>query len=189
MARHTDGSRYWGRPEAAETLGWHPARRRRLALTVLGLVAVAAGTGLAVVQLVTGVIMLPLGGLGSSSTGGPSAMSASEPSLSTCVSIGVNLPVGHYPVEGVAESRVVRLFRADRDGTARVLVPQSFVLAAAPAADGSVNLSVLVRSASGQGDRQVEEINGANAERSLSAAVLYDVDNLAVLDDCRDKRR
>ena len=186
MGKQADGIRYWGRPEAAETLGWHAARRRRLATTVRGRVAGATGAGLAVSQPAMGTIMVP-GALGASPTGDPAATPSSEAALSTCVSVGVNLPVGRYPAEGVAESRVVRLFRADRDGSARVLVPQTFVLAATPGPDGSVNLSVLVRSAPGQGDRQVEEINGANAEQSLSAAVLYDVDNVAVLDDCRGR--
>lgn len=144
------------------------------------------GIGLTISQLVAGTTPVP-GGRGSSPTGGAPAAASSGPALSTCVSIGVNLPAGHYPAEGVAKSRVVRLFRADRDGTARVLAAQTFVLAAAPGPASSLNLSVLVRSGPGGGDQQVEEISGANAERALSAAVLYDVNNVAVLNDCRGR--
>lgn len=187
MPKPADGVRSWGRPEAPETIGWHPARVRRAVGTAVGSVAIVAGAVLAVLQTTgwTGAFSgLPGRGAAAAAPAPPS-----EPAVATCVSIGVTLPVGRFPAEGVAAERVVRLFRADRDGTARVLVPQSFVLASKRADDGAVNLSVLVRSGSGPDDARVAEINGANAEGSLSAAVLYDVDNVAVLDECRGPQR
>lgn len=170
MARIADDGRTWARAEAVDTLGRMPGRRRRVLGSALGLAAIGAGVYL---------------GFGPAAAGPSTAVFDPGPAVATCATLGINLAVGSYPAEGIAQSSVIRLWRADRDGTAQLLLPQSFVLASVPLQDGSVNLSILVRTGVGEGDQVVDDVNGANAERALSAALLYDVDNVAVLDECR----
>jgi hypothetical protein len=175
MAKSPDDGRVWGRPEALDTLGRQPGRRRRSFGMVLGVAAIAAGAYLGF----TGPA------IGQTDTAAPATGEAAPPTArATCASIGVSLSQNRIPAEGIAESSVVRLSRADADGAARMIVPEAYVLRAAPQDDGSVQVSVLVRTTP-VGEDTVEQVNGANADRTLSAAVLYDVDPLQVLDDCR----
>ncbi len=174
MARAEEDGRVWGRPEALDTLGSLPGRQRRWLGTLTGLLAIVAGAWI---------------GLSGPSDGraaggpGPAATSGVVP-VATCASVGVGLAPGGVPAEGVPQSSVVRLSRADPDGEARLLVPEAYVLRSVTEPDGTVRLSVLVRSGPGNVD-VVQQVNGANADRTLTAAVLYDVDPLRVLDECR----
>lgn len=172
MARRHDDGRIWDRVEIVDPVVRMPGRRRRAVATVVGLAAVGAG------------IYLGAGAGFVDPAPAPAGSAAAPAAVTTCASVGINLVKGRYPAEGVPESAVVRLFRADRDGTARLLVPQAFVLKSSEdPRDGSLTLSVVIRS--GAGDGVVTDVNGANAEGSLSTAVLYDVDPGLVLDECR----
>lgn len=175
MARRSEDGRIWGRPEALDTLGRLPGRRRRSVGTVVGVAAIAAGAYLGLTDTARG-----------QDVAAPPVPAATTAPIATCASIGVNLSPTRIPAEGVVESAVVRLTRADADGSARLLVPEAYVLKSVPSPDGGVQLSVLVRSDPRSVD-VVEQVNGANADRSLSAAVLYDVDPLQVLDECRGR--
>lgn len=172
MATELDDGRVWGRPESLDTLGRIPGRRRRSLGTLLGVAAIALGVWVGF----SGVA----GGANPSTpraTPTPSAPVV-EP---TCASIGVTLDTTRIPAEGVAESSVVRLSRAVPDGPAQLLVPQAYVLAVTPV-DGGIQMSVLVRT---DVSDMIEQLNGSSADDSLAAAVLYDVDPLQVLDQCR----
>jgi hypothetical protein len=179
VSRRSEDGRVWGRPEAVDSLGRVPGRHRRTLGTLVGLASVVGGIYLGFGQGMAGTAA-------STASAAPTAAAPpAEQAKATCASIGINLAAGRFPAEGVPESSVVRLFRADRDGQARLLVPQAHVLTSVPGPDGAVTLSVLVRSGPGEGDRIVNEINGANADGTLTSAVLYDVDPLEVLDECR----
>lgn len=174
MARGADDGRVWGRPEALDTLGRLPGRKRRSLGMLLGVAAIVAGTWVGFT-----------GAAGGASLGqGPGPAAPTAPAdEATCASIGVTLDTGRTPAEGVAESSVVRLSRAGADGTAQLLAPQVYVLKVTPVDDG-IRMSVLVRTDPSGGDA-IDQINGASADGSLTAAVLYDVDPLQVLDECR----
>ena len=168
MARDTDDGRVWGRPEALDTLGRLPGRRRRSLGTLVGLAAIVAGTWVGF----TGA------------AGGASPVSAPAPAAEgTCASIGVSLTTERIPAEGVAERSVVRLSRTNPDGTSQLLAPRVFVLKVTPVPEG-IQMSVLVRTALA-GDGTAEQVNGASADGTLTAAVLYDLDPLQVVDECR----
>jgi hypothetical protein len=172
MARKADDGRTWGRPEALDTLGRPPGSRRRSLGTLLGVAAIAAGAHLGI----TG----PAGG----APGAPAAAVAAP--AGTCASVGITLPRERIPAEGVAQSAVVRLSRADAGAPAELLVPEAYVLTVAPVDDG-IRVSVLVRT-DPQGGRTIDLVNAASADGSLAAAVLYDVDPRQVLDECRSGR-
>lgn len=174
MARDADDGRVWGRPEALDTLGRLPGRRRRSLGTVLGVAAIVAGTWVG--------FSGAAGGASLQQNADPSATAApgGEP---TCASIGVTLDTRRIPAEGVAESSVVRLSRTDPDGNAELLAPQVYVLKVTPIDDG-IQMSVLVRTDPGGGGA-AEQISGASADGTLTAAVLYDLDPLQVLGECR----
>jgi hypothetical protein len=168
MARDADDGRVWGRPEALDTLGRLPGRRRRSLGTLVGLAAIVAGTWVGF----------------SGAAGGASPQQVPEPvGDETCASIGVNLDTERIPAEGVAERSVVRLSRTNPDGTSELLAPQVFVLKVTPVPEG-IQMSVLVRTAV-TGDGAAERINGASADGTLTAAVLYDIDPLQVVNECR----
>lgn len=180
--RSPDQGRVWGRPEALDRLGRAPGRGRRWLGTASGAAAIATGAYLGFAAPASGQSAPPP----ATPTAAPSA--APEPvAAGTCASIGVNLDESRIPAEGIAEATVVRLTRADSDGSARLLVPMAYVLTSVPIDDGGAQLSVLVRVDADDADT-VEQVNGANADRSLSAAVLYDVDRLQVLEECRNGR-
>jgi hypothetical protein len=98
--------------------------------------------------------------------------------------VGVSLSAGQIPAEGIVENSVIRLSHVDDAGQAEVLVPYAYVLRVVNRNDDSTQLSVLIRSDLGVGD-VLEEVSGSNAEGSLAAAALYDMDPLEVLDRCR----
>jgi hypothetical protein len=167
--RRADDGQVWSRAEALDSLGRSGGRRARAVIAVLGAAAAVWGAFLLV-------------------TGPPArAVPAPVTTAATCASVGIGLPVARIPAEGIPESSVVRLSRADADGTARMLVPQAFVLKSVTGAAGTVQLSVLVRSDLA-GPDTVEQVIGSNADGSLRAAVLYDADRLQVLDRCRSGR-
>jgi hypothetical protein len=142
--------------------------------TLLGVGAIVAGTWVGFSGAAGGASPQP----------GPGA-SAAPAAEATCASIGVALDARRTPAEGVAESSVVRLSRAAADGTTQLLAPQVYVLRVTPVDDG-IQMSVLVRTDPAGGDA-IDGINGASADGSLAAAVLYDVDPLQVLDECRSR--
>lgn len=171
MATDLDDGRVWGRPESLDTLGRIPGRRRRSLGTLLGVAAIALGVWVGF-----------SGAAGGASPTAPRAAPAAAPALeATCASIGVTLGTTRIPAEGVAESSVVRLSRAVPDGPAQLLVPQAYVLAVTPVSEG-IQMSVLVRTDDAE---TIEQLTGASADDSLTAAVLYDLDPLQVLDQCR----
>lgn len=172
MARGEDDGRVWGRPEALDTLGRLPGRKRRSLGALVGVAAIVAGTWVGF-----------SGAAGGASPERGAVAPAARADEATCASIGVTLDTRRTPAEGVAESSVVRLSRAGADGTAQLLAPQVYVLKVTPVDDG-VRMSVLVRTDPAGGDA-IDQINGASADGSLTAAVLYDVDPLQVLDECR----
>jgi hypothetical protein len=174
MRKSPDQGRVWGRHEALDRLGRSPGSRYRWLGSLLGVSAIAAGAYIGLADPARGQATAP-----------PVPTSAGKAvATSTCASIGINLSKSRIPAEGIAEASVVRLARADSDGAARLLVEQAYVLKSVPVDDGGVQLSVLVRVGPDNADT-VEQVNGANADRSLSAAVLYDVDRLRVLNECR----
>jgi hypothetical protein len=173
MARVKEDGRVWGRPEALDTLGSLPGRRRRWLGTLTGVLAIVGGAYI-------GLSNPPEGradGAGITTTAG-------VPPVATCASVGVSLAPGGIPAEGIPQAGVVRLSRADPTGQAELLVPEAYVLRSVTEPDGTVRLSVLIRSGPENVD-VVQQVNGANADRTLTAAVLYDVDPLQVLDECR----
>jgi hypothetical protein len=175
MASKIDDGRVWGRPEALDTLGRVPGRRGRTAGGALGMAAIAVGAYLALNGPAIGQDRPPV-------AAGPAA--APE----TCTSIGLNLPANRIPAEGIQEGTVTRLSRVDPDGSARLLIPQAYVLKVTDTGEGALRLSVLVRSGStvdATGSDMVEQVNGANADGSLTAAILYDVTADRVLNECR----
>jgi hypothetical protein len=174
--KRDDGST-WGRPEALDTLGRRPGRWGQLIATGVGLSAVVTGGYIALGIPAGGLV--PLGQL-TPSTIKPAA-------AGTCASIGVTLLPNRIPAEGVAPDQVVQLSRTNADGSARVLVPQAYVLRVAKAPDGGLQVSVLVRTEANGGDT-VNQINSANSDQSLIAAVLYDVDAPAAKEECRRRR-
>lgn len=173
MARRPDDGRTWGRPEALDTLGRPPGSRRRSLGTLLGVAAIAAGAHLGFTGPAAGA------------PGAPAAAVAAAPA-GTCASVGITLPQERIPAEGVAQSAVVRLSRADAGAPPELLVPEAYVLTVAPVDDG-IRVSVLVRT-DPQGGRTIDLVNAASADGSLAAAVLYDVDPRQVLDECRSGR-
>jgi hypothetical protein len=184
MASKIDDGRVWGRPEALDTLGRVPGRRGRTAAGAFGIAAIAVGAYLAFSGPANGQDRPPpvTALLVQTPAGGPAA--APE----TCTSIGLDLPANRIPAEGIQEGSVTRLSRVDADGSARLLVPQAYVLKVADGDRGGLRLSVLVRSGStvdATGSDPVDQINGANADGSLAAAILYDVESQRVLDECR----
>lgn len=177
MAKQPDDGRVWGRPEALDTLGRLPGRWRRALGTTLGVVAIAAG----------GYVALTSPAAQQPGAGPVVPTSQVVAGTSTCASIALNLPATRVPAEGIGEASVVRLSRAGADGSARLMVAQAYVLKVTRARDG-IQMSVLVRTAAAGEDETVNQLNGASADGSLAVAVLYDVDPLVVLDECRRKR-
>jgi hypothetical protein len=169
MAGKPDDGRTWGRPEALDTLGRPPGSRRRSLGTLLGVAAIAAGAHL---------------GFTGPAPGAPATAVAAP--TGTCASVGITLPRERIPAEGVAQSAVVRLSRADAGAPPELLVPEAYVLTVAPVDDG-IRVSVLVRT-DPEGGRTIDLVNAASADGSLAAAVLYDVDPRQVLDECRSGR-
>jgi hypothetical protein len=179
MSQAPDQGQFWGRPEALDKLGRSPGRRFRWLGTLLGVSAIAAGAYVGFAGPARGT---------SAAQAAPSTSAAvAAAGTATCASIGINLSKSRIPAEGIAEASVVRLARADADGTARLLVAQAYVLKSVPVDDGGVQLSVLVRVGPDNADT-VEQVSGANADRSLSAAALYDINPLRVLEECRSGR-
>lgn len=172
MARQAQDGRVWGRAEALDTLGRLPGRRRRSVGMLLGVAAVVMGAYLGLADPARGQSAPPV------TPSGPAVQPA------TCATVGVRLSASRIPTEGIAERNVVSLSRADRDGNAELLVPRSYVLKSAPGPEDTVQLSVLIRSDS-NGPDAVQRVNGANADNSLSAAVLYDVNAQQVFNECR----
>lgn len=187
MANKVDDGRVWGRPEALDTLGRVPGRRGRTAAGVVGVVAIAVGSYLAFND--------PASSAGrpapSTIAAAPLQAGAPTPAPETCASIAVNLPASRVPAEGILPNSVVRLSRIDASGSAQLLIPQAYVLRAEKGDQGDqggLRLSVLVRSGStidAAGRDVVDQINGANADGSLVAAILYDINADQVLDECR----
>lgn len=179
MARDEPDGSAWGRPEAVDSLGRRPGRHRRTVLALLGGTCLAAGAYL---------------GAGASAAPLPVDRSAVDPDASynalvsqrTCASVGVVVPADRRPAQGIPESVVVSLYRADPTGEAVLIVPRSHVLTSVQNPDGSLNLSVLVRMGPPGDDQQVADVAGASAAGALVAAVLYDVDPIRVLDECRE---
>jgi hypothetical protein len=176
MARTDDSGAVWGRPEAVDSLGRRPGRRRPLVLALLGAASLLAGAYLGS-NAASGQPLVP--------ASAPVSAVAPTPGLTTCASVGVRIEPGNFPAEGVPEVSVVRLYRADPDGQAVLLVPEAHVLRSTSDPDGTLSLSVLVRSGPEGDDQPAIDVAGASASRSLVATVLYDVDPVRVLDDCR----
>ncbi len=177
MAGRADDGRVWGRPEALDTLGRPPGRRQRSLGTFVGVLAIAAGAYIGITAPASGA----------PGPGGPSGASAAPVGEATCASIGVTLDITRIPAEGVAESAVVRLSRTNADGSAELLVPQAYVLKVTPVPDAGIQMSVLVRTDPAGADT-IDQLGGASADGSLAAAVLYDLNALQVLDECRSGR-
>lgn len=137
------------------------------------------GLGLAVVLIVLLVVVARTGG-----TGRPVAVAATA-AIETCVSVPVAVPAGRFPVEGVPDATAVRLYGTSTDGSADLLVPETYVLRSTTTPEGSLNMSVLLRSGAGAGDEAVAAVMGASATASLSVGALYDLDALQILDACR----
>jgi hypothetical protein len=178
MRKNSEQGQVWGRPEALDTIGRLPGRRRRRWGIVLGVAAIAAGGYLG--------LAAPARDLSGVAAGAPAASPAAA-APEACFSIGVSIAAARIPAEWViAKQLVVRLSRANPDGSARLLVPEAPVLTSTATKDGTVELSVLVRSGS-RGDDTVELVNGASADKSLSAAALYDADWKRLVNDCRGR--
>lgn len=177
MAKQVDDGRVWGRPEALDTLGRPPGRNRRSLGTLVGVLAIAVGAYVG--------ITAPANGAPVAGRPGPTGVPAAPLGEATCASIGVTLDTTRIPAEGVAESAVVRLSRTNTDGSAALLVPQAYVLKVTPVPGDGIQMSVLVRTDPGGVDT-IDQLGGASADGSLAAAVLYDLDALQVLDECRN---
>lgn len=172
MPTSSDDGRVWGRPEAIDSIGRVPGRQLRVVVTVLGLIAIGFG-----IYLGTQVVV----------NASPVQQQTAAPDgpavVTTCASVPLSLKPGQFPPEvplnklattGVLPGRVVRIYSADSDGKAQMLVPQAFVLAATPdTAKGTLQVEVLIRS--GPNDTVLAQLNGANAKGSLSINILYDV--------------
>ncbi len=178
MARSEPDGSVWGRPEAVDSLGRRPGRSRQVLLALLGASCLAAGAF-----------------LGTSASGAPTPeRPAGDPDASynalvngrTCASVGVVIPADRAPAQGIPENVVVSLYRADPTGDAVLIVPRSHVLTSVQNPDGSLSLSVLVRMGPPGDDQQVADVAGASAAGGLVAAVLYDVNPILVLDECRE---
>lgn len=147
-------------------------------LALLGVLSLAAGTYLGT----------------SASTAAPSPSAGADPDAAfnalvserTCASVGVVIPANRKPAQGIPEAVVVALYRADPSGDAVMIVPRSHVLTSTANPDGSVSLSVLIRIGAPGDDQQVADVAGASAAGVLVAAVLYDVDPIRVLEECRE---
>jgi hypothetical protein len=185
MASKIDDGRVWGRPEALDTLGRVPGRRGRTAGGALGMAAIAVGAYLALNGPAIGQERPPLPPVAASPT--PTAGARPSAIPEACTGIVVNLPASRVPAEGIPPASVIRLSRVDPGGSA-LLVPQAFVLRVADGPDGGLRLSVLVRGGSTvdtAGRDMVEQVNGANADGSLVAARLYEVDSKPLIDECK----
>jgi hypothetical protein len=185
MASKIDDGRVWGRPEALDTLGRVPGRRGRTAAGALGIAAIAVGAYLALSGPANGQDRPPpvAASVAQPPAGGPAAVPE------TCATIGLDLPANRIPAEGITKQSVIRLSRVDADGSARMLVPQAYVLEVADGDRGGLRLSVTVRSGStadATGSDLVDQIIGANAAGSLATAILYDVKWQPILDECRE---
>lgn len=174
MARADLDGAVWGRPESIDSLGRHPGRGRRIAAAALGAVSLALGAW-----------------LGTSTLTGPQPV---DPDANwdtlvaerTCASVGVVVPANRRPAQGIPEAVVVALYRTEPDGGSTLLVPRSHVLTSTENPDGSLNLSVLVRMGPPGDDQQVADVAGASAAGTVAASVLYDVDPIRVLEECRE---
>ncbi len=179
MARAEQDGAIWGRPESIDSLGWRPGRARRIAAAVVGAASLALGGAL---------------GTAAMTTGPAAAAPRSDPDAGynalvqerTCASVGVVVPAESTPAQGIPEAVVVALYRAEESGTATLIVPRSHVLTSTENPDGSVSLSVLVRMGPPGDDQQVADVAGASAAGTIVASVLYDVDPIRVLDECRE---
>jgi hypothetical protein len=171
-----DGST-WGRPEALDALGRRPGRWPQRIGTGVGLAAIAAAC----------YVAFGIPGVGPVAVGQPAPSTTGPAAAGTCASVGVTLLPNRIPAEGVAPDQVVQLSRTNADGSARVLVPQAYVLRVAKAPDGGLQVSVLVRTEANGGDT-VNQINSANSDQSLIAAVLFDVDPPTAKEECRGRR-
>lgn len=180
MPRHRPNGTVWGRAEAVDSLGWRPGRTRRILLAGLGTASLALGAYIGTTASGEGT---PSGAAGPRSTPPPQV---AVPTAATCSSVGVTLRPEAYPAEGVPEASVVRLYRADPDGTAVMIVPQAHLLRSVARQDGTLSMSVLIRSGEPGGDAEALAVTGASAAGALTATVLYDVDPIEVLDACRE---
>jgi hypothetical protein len=171
MPRSSESGRTWSRPEALDVFGRLPGRRMRWFGSMIGIGAIVTGAYLGLFSPV-------------SSSASPQFSTAASEESSTCASVGITLAATKIPAEGIVENSVIRLTRIDAMGDATLLVPQAYVLAASSLEAGALQVSVLVRIDSG-GNDLVEAVNGSSADNSLAAAVLYDVDAVQVLDECR----
>jgi hypothetical protein len=178
MARTRPDGSVWGRAEAVDSLGWRPGRGRRTALAVLGAASLAAGAYLGT-STPTSTAAAP--------SADPDAAFTALVNERTCASVGVVVPADRAPAEGIPEAVVVALYRAEDDGRSTLITPRSHVLTSEENPDGSLGLSVLVRMGPPGDDQQVAELTGASAAGALVAAVLYDVDPMRVLDECRGR--
>ena len=149
---------------------------------VVGVAAVAAGSYLA--------FNAPVSSLQTPSVAALRTQAAPPtPAPDICTSIAVNLPASRIPAEGVVpKESVIRLSRVDAAGSAQLVIPQAYVLRAEPLDQGGLRLSILARSGTtfdAEGRDMVDQINGANADGSLVAAILYDINANDVLAECR----
>jgi len=67
-----------------------------------------------------------------------------------------------------------------------MIVPQAHLLRSVARQDGTLSMSVLIRSGEPGGDAEALAVTGASAAGALTATVLYDVDPIEVLDACRE---
>jgi hypothetical protein len=172
MAKTLEDGRVWGRPEALDTLGRPPGRRRRFLGSLLGVAAIAAGAYLGLTGTANGF------GLFTPPPPPP------PPVAETCASLGVTLQPGHFPPEGIAPQKVVQLSRVDGDGTGKVIAPKALVLAVTSGTGGSLRMSVLMRTEM-DGVTAASQVSSADRDQALVAAILYDIKPDRALTACR----
>jgi hypothetical protein len=177
----------WGRAEAVDSLGWRPGRGRRVTLAVLGAASLVAGAYLGTTTSMTPAV--------TPAAFDPDAGYDALANERTCASVGVVIPADRVPAPadtadpespGIPAGVAVALYRAEAGGRSVLITPRSHVLTSEENPDGSVDLSVLVRMGPPGDDQQVADVAGASAAGALVAAVLYDVDPIRVLDECRE---
>jgi hypothetical protein len=191
MARTQPDGSVWGRAEAVDSLGWRPGRGRRITLAVLGTASLLAGAYLGTTTSMTA----PVAPAAFDPDAGYNAL-ANEP---TCASVGVVIPADRVPAPvppprgedgpptpGIPAGLAVALYRAEASGESALITPRAHVLSSEENPDGSLDLSVLVRMGPLGDDQQVAEVAAASAAGALVVAVLYDVDPIRVLNECRE---
>lgn len=179
MARTDVDGAVWGRPESLDSLGWRPGRARRIVATLLGVASLVVGAWLGASALTERA--------GGPAVPDPDAKWNALIDERTCASVGVVVPANRKPAQGIPEAVVVSLYSTKPTGESIMLTPRSHVLSSVDNPDGSVNLSVLVRMGPPGDNRQVADVAGASAAGTLTASVLYDVDPIRVLDECRER--